>query len=55
VNVRIHREAGVRTALARLWQPVLVGHHRVVDRRGVARFAECGPGKVLSGLNRRIS
>jgi [acyl-carrier-protein] S-malonyltransferase len=58
VDVEIHGEAGaIRAALARqLWQPVrwsatiewLIG-------AGVVRFVECGPGKVLSGLNRRIS
>jgi [acyl-carrier-protein] S-malonyltransferase len=58
VDVEIHGEADeVRAALARqLWQPVrwsatiekLIGE-------GVVRFVECGPGKVLSGLNRRIS
>ena len=49
--------AAVRAALVQqLWQPVrwsdtiqwLIGE-------GVGRFAECGPGKVLAGLNRRIS
>ncbi len=49
--------AEIRDALARqLWQPVhwtrtvetLVGN-------GIERFVECGPGKVLAGLNRRIS
>jgi [acyl-carrier-protein] S-malonyltransferase len=58
VDVKAHREADeIREALARqLWQPVrwsatiekLVGE-------GVVRFVECGPGKVLSGLNRRIA
>jgi [acyl-carrier-protein] S-malonyltransferase len=58
VDVGIHEDAdAVRDALARqLWQPVrwsatiewLIG-------AGVTRFAECGPGKVLSGLNRRIA
>jgi [acyl-carrier-protein] S-malonyltransferase len=58
VDVRIHREAdAVRTALARqLWQPVRwSGTIEWLIGAGVARFAECGPGKVLSGLNRRIS
>lgn len=58
VDVRSHSEADeIREALARqLWQPVrwsatigkLIGE-------GVVRFVECGPGKVLSGLNRRIA
>jgi [acyl-carrier-protein] S-malonyltransferase len=58
VDVMAHATADdVREALVRqLWQPVrwsatigkLIGE-------GVVRFVECGPGKVLSGLNRRIS
>lgn len=44
-------------ALARqLWQPVrwtdTILH---LKAQGVERFVECGPGKVLAGLNRRIS
>lgn len=38
-----------------LWQPVrwaaTIGE---LVSRGVNRFAECGPGKILAGLNRRI-
>lgn len=58
VDVEIHGAAeAVRAALARqLWQPVRWS--ATIERligAGVARFIECGPGKVLSGLNRRIS
>jgi [acyl-carrier-protein] S-malonyltransferase len=58
VDVRIHGEAdAVRAALARqLWQPVRwSGTIEWLIGAGVVNFAECGPGKVLSGLNRRIS
>jgi [acyl-carrier-protein] S-malonyltransferase len=58
VDVAVHSNGDeIRSALARqLWQPVrwsasvqsLIG-------LGVTHFAECGPGKVLAGLNRRIS
>jgi [acyl-carrier-protein] S-malonyltransferase len=58
VDVAVHSGGDeIRSALARqLWQPVqwsasvqsLIG-------LGVTQFAECGPGKVLAGLNRRIS
>lgn len=47
----------IRSALVRqLWQPVRWSATvlKLVDG-GVERFAECGPGKVLAGLNRRIS
>ncbi len=48
---------GIRAILARqLWQPVrwTATVQALVDA-GYDRFAECGPGKVLAGLNRRIS
>ena len=47
----------IRAALYhQLWQPVRWSETvlKLVDD-GVERFAECGPGKVLAGLNRRIS
>jgi [acyl-carrier-protein] S-malonyltransferase len=57
-DVAVHRiPAAVRDALARqLWQPVRWTEtiQSLLDR-GVTRFVECGPGKVLAGLNRRIS
>lgn len=46
----------VRDALVQqLWKPVRWSESvlKLVDG-GVGRFAECGPGKVLAGLNRRI-
>ena len=46
----------IRDALVQqLWQPVRWAEtvQKLVDI-GVGRFAECGPGKVLAGLNRRI-
>lgn len=48
---------GIRRALvAQLWQPVrwATGVGSMIES-GAQRFAECGPGKVLAGLNRRIS
>lgn len=57
-DVAVHGSANaVRDALARqLWQPVRWTEtiQALLDR-GVTRFVECGPGKVLAGLNRRIS
>ena len=46
----------MRAALVRqLWQPVRwTDTIRELESRGVTRFAECGPGRVLTGLNRRI-
>lgn len=58
VDVEIHGAAdAVRAALVlQLWQPVRWSAtiQRLIDA-GVVRFVECGPGMVLSGLNRRIS
>ena len=47
----------IREALARqLWQPVRWTETiQFLLDSGVGRFVECGPGKVLAGLNRRIS
>jgi [acyl-carrier-protein] S-malonyltransferase len=47
---------GIREALARqLHQPVQwTGCVQELRDRGIARVAECGPGKVLTGLIRRI-
>ncbi len=58
VDVARHDEpAEIVEALAcQLWQPVR--WTRTIEKLaadGVTRFAECGPGKVLSGLNRRIA
>jgi len=57
-DVRSYADAEqVREALARqLWQPVRWTEtiQSLLDS-GVSHFVECGPGKVLAGLNRRIS
>ena len=58
VDAQFHAESGeIRDALVRqVWQPVRwAASVRYLISEGVARFAECGPGKVLFGLNRRIS
>ena len=58
VDVDEHRDAdAIRDALARqLWMPVRWTDTIVaLAARGVTRFVECGPGKVLAGLNRRIA
>lgn len=50
------RPDAIRTILRRqLWQPVRwTATIRHLVGEGVQAFAECGPGRVLSGLNRRI-
>jgi [acyl-carrier-protein] S-malonyltransferase len=58
VDVQVHEDAdNARTALVRqLWQPVRWSATiQDLASRQVTHFAECGPGKVLTGLNRRIS
>lgn len=49
-------EDSIRAALARqLWQPVRwTDTVRRLAGQGIDTFVECGPGKVLAGLNRRI-
>lgn len=57
-DVQAHStEETIRAALVRqLWQPVRWTETILeLESRGIRRFAECGPGKVLAGLNRRIS
>lgn len=58
VDVIPHNEPdGIRTALVQqLSQPVRwTATIQSLIGQGITRFAECGPGKVLAGLNRRIS
>lgn len=56
-DVTTHGEpAAIRDALARqLYSPVRwVESMQTFAAQGVTRIAECGPGKVLTGLNKRI-
>jgi [acyl-carrier-protein] S-malonyltransferase len=57
VDVRTHADAeGIRAALVRqmhtpvYWSATV----RTMIAAGATRIVECGPGKVLTGLNRRI-
>jgi [acyl-carrier-protein] S-malonyltransferase len=57
VDVTCHPHPGdIRNALERqLWQPVQWTRTiQALAEAGVSRFVECGPGRVLAGLNRRI-
>lgn len=56
-DVAVHSDpAAIRDALARqLYSPVRwVESMRAFAAQGVTRIVECGPGKVLAGLNKRI-
>ncbi len=58
VDARSHDDpADIRAALvAQVWQPVLwTSTVQSMITMGITRLAECGPGKVLTGLVRRIS
>ena len=57
VDAKVHDDvASIRDALVRqLYLPVQwTGCVQALATRGVTRIAECGPGKVLSGLAKRI-
>ncbi len=57
-DIKVHNGAdGIRNALVRqLSQPVQwAASIQKLIGEGITRFAECGPGRVLCGLNRRIS
>lgn len=57
VDVTSHADpAAIREALKQqLYQPVRwVDSVKFMAEQGVTRFVECGPGKVLIGLNKRI-
>lgn len=58
VDVKTHRDAEeIRDLLVRqMWAPVRWAETiQWLVAAGVGQFAECGPGRVLTGLNRRIS
>jgi [acyl-carrier-protein] S-malonyltransferase len=58
VDVASHDDpAAIRTALKhQLYQPVRwVDSIQFMAAQGITRFVECGPGKVLIGLNKRIA
>lgn len=57
VNVMAHNEPELIKAalIAQLYQPVRWVESIIqLNNKGVSNFIECGPGKVLTGLNKRI-
>ncbi|RXD80533.1 malonyl CoA-acyl carrier protein transacylase, partial [Xanthomonas perforans] len=57
VDARVHEgNTAIRQALVeQLYLPVQwTGCVQALASRGITRIAECGPGKVLSGLIKRI-